>query len=88
MYLKEGDKVICVNNQNCNITLNKIYTIYNIWSDDDFSLWILINNDNPKIHGDTDWYEYKPYFKRLIDIRKEKIKQINESNMQSRLGSI
>lgn len=79
MYLKEGDKVICVNNQNCDITLNKIYTIYSLWSDDDFSLWILIDNDKPEIYGDTDWYEYKPYFKRLIDIRKEKLKKLNKT---------
>ena len=82
--LKVGDKLLCKNTKNI-IKKNKYYIIFNI--DNTYShQWLLLQYKN--VSGRYDWYSSNPknhswyiwdYFYTTQEVRKLKLKQLNES---------
>ena len=70
--MKVGDRVICIDNYNANITINKVYEISYIEKFPDIRYWI-------KDDGNLGSWHYSYSFTTLKEIRKQKLEKINGS---------
>lgn len=86
--IKKGDKIVCVSNKDCELTINKIYIVHQVHieipidsnSENITYTYVLIDNDKPEIYGETDFYDVVDFIK-LKEYRKLKLEKLNESNL-------
>ena len=76
--VKKGDKIVCINNQDYDMPLNKIYEVYQVFIDENWLLWVQLKNHNQEKYGDYDFYPFEPYFITLKEQRKQKLRSLNK----------
>lgn len=75
--VKKGDMIICINNQDYDMPLNKVYEVYQVFIDEKWLLWVQLKNHNQEKYGDYDFYPFEPHFITLKEQRKQKLQTIN-----------
>ena len=76
--VKKGDKIVCINNQDYDMPLNKVYEVYQVFIDEKWLLWVQLKNHNQEKYGDYDFYPFEPHFITLKEQRKQKLGKLNK----------